>query len=174
MCLKALAKKPADRYASAKELAEEVQRWLADEPVTAYREPLVTRAGRWARRHRPLVTGVAAATTVGIVALILSTAWLATANRKLEEANTAEKAAKQESADQETKAKANFLLARESVNRYLKRVSESRRLKDAGLAKLRKELLDEAGQFYQQFIRERTDDPSLRPNYVRLTCKPRR
>src|SRR5262245_18888749 len=37
VCLKALAKRPADRYATAKGLAADVQHWLADEPVAAYR-----------------------------------------------------------------------------------------------------------------------------------------
>jgi tetratricopeptide (TPR) repeat protein/tRNA A-37 threonylcarbamoyl transferase component Bud32 len=60
VCLQALAKKPADRYASAKELAQDVGRWLGDEPVSAYREPLLVRAGRWQRRHRQLLTGMAA------------------------------------------------------------------------------------------------------------------
>src|SRR5262249_17343656 len=40
VCLKALAKKPAGRFGSAKELAGEVQNWLAGEPVGAYREPI--------------------------------------------------------------------------------------------------------------------------------------
>ncbi len=52
VCLKALARDPAGRYASAGELAAELKRFLADEPVTAYREPAATRAARWARRHR--------------------------------------------------------------------------------------------------------------------------
>jgi tetratricopeptide (TPR) repeat protein len=60
ICLQALAKKPSDRYASAKSLAQDVQRWLGDEPVWAHREPLSVRAGRWVRRHRQLVTAAAA------------------------------------------------------------------------------------------------------------------
>jgi eukaryotic-like serine/threonine-protein kinase len=60
VCLKALAKKPAERYASAKGLAQDVERWLGDERVTAWREPLLVRAGRWQRRHRQLLTGGAA------------------------------------------------------------------------------------------------------------------
>ena len=38
VCLKAMALRPEDRHASARELADEVERWLAEEPVSAYRE----------------------------------------------------------------------------------------------------------------------------------------
>jgi tetratricopeptide (TPR) repeat protein/tRNA A-37 threonylcarbamoyl transferase component Bud32 len=60
ICRKAMALQPKERYAMAKELGEEVERWLADEPVAAYREPPGARARRWMRRHRPLVAGVTA------------------------------------------------------------------------------------------------------------------
>ncbi len=52
VCLKAMALKPEDRYASPKALAEDIERWMADEPVTAWREPWMRRARRWARRNR--------------------------------------------------------------------------------------------------------------------------
>ena len=39
VCLKAMAKDPDGRYATAAELAADVQHWLADEPVSAWREP---------------------------------------------------------------------------------------------------------------------------------------
>jgi formylglycine-generating enzyme required for sulfatase activity/tRNA A-37 threonylcarbamoyl transferase component Bud32 len=58
VCLKAMARAPAGRYASAAEVAREVERWLADEPVAAYREPLPVRLARWGRRHRTLVMAV--------------------------------------------------------------------------------------------------------------------
>ncbi len=53
VCLKAMAMRPEDRFASAEDLAEEIHRWLSDEPVTCYREPALARLGRWGRRHRP-------------------------------------------------------------------------------------------------------------------------
>ncbi len=53
--LKAMALKAADRYQSARALAEEVERWLADEPVLAWREPILGRARRWMRRRQTLV-----------------------------------------------------------------------------------------------------------------------
>jgi serine/threonine protein kinase len=39
VCLKAMAVRPEGRYASPRTLAEDLERWLADEPVSAYREP---------------------------------------------------------------------------------------------------------------------------------------
>jgi serine/threonine protein kinase len=52
VCAKALAADPADRYAGAGELADEVRRWLSGLPVAAHREGLLERAARLARRHR--------------------------------------------------------------------------------------------------------------------------
>jgi tetratricopeptide (TPR) repeat protein len=60
ICLKAMAREPAARYATALEMAADLERWLADEPVRAYREPWAGRARRWVRRHRTLVTTLAA------------------------------------------------------------------------------------------------------------------
>src|SRR5262245_36632734 len=52
VCLKAMAHRPADRYASPKALSEDVERWMADEPVTAWHEPWTRRLVRWLTRHR--------------------------------------------------------------------------------------------------------------------------
>ena len=38
VCLKAMALKPEDRYATPRALADDIEHWLADEPVTAYPE----------------------------------------------------------------------------------------------------------------------------------------
>src|SRR5262249_9467555 len=46
VCRKAMALKPEGRYASALDLAADIEHWLADEPVSAYQEPLSIRAGR--------------------------------------------------------------------------------------------------------------------------------
>jgi len=69
ICLKALAKRREDRYPSALALADDVQHWRADEPVSCYAEPLLVRVGRWARKHKPVVATAAAVlftTTVGL------------------------------------------------------------------------------------------------------------
>src|SRR5262249_27062760 len=52
ICLKAMALRPEDRYATPLALAEEIEHWLADEPVAAYRERPDERLVRWTRRNR--------------------------------------------------------------------------------------------------------------------------
>ena len=76
ICLKALAARPEDRYASARDLGRDLENWMADEPVTAYRRRWPERLAVWARRHRAwvqagtaalvLVTGVSIAAALGM------------------------------------------------------------------------------------------------------------
>jgi eukaryotic-like serine/threonine-protein kinase len=68
VCLKAMALKPDGRYASAEALAEDVEHWLADEPVDARPEPWPARLARWARRHKPAVAAVAVLLAAAAVA----------------------------------------------------------------------------------------------------------
>ena len=69
ICLKAMAFRPEERYATALDLARDVDRWLADEPTAAYREPWRVRAWRWVKRHRTPVTATAAALLVAALML---------------------------------------------------------------------------------------------------------
>jgi serine/threonine protein kinase/Tfp pilus assembly protein PilF len=57
--LKALAKNPDERYATAQELADDLRNFLDDKPIRARRPGLRKRLVRWARRHKPLVVGAA-------------------------------------------------------------------------------------------------------------------
>src|SRR5262249_31405144 len=82
VCLKAMALKPQDRYGSAKDLATDVERWLADEAVSAYREPWTARLGRWARRHRPAVAATAALRRPAVCALAISTVLIGQAHQR--------------------------------------------------------------------------------------------
>jgi serine/threonine-protein kinase len=157
VCLKAMALRPADRYPSALALAADVEHWLADEPVTAHRDRLPARLGRWARRHRPLVAGAAALLVAAVVGLSAGALLLARANAQIEQQ-------RQEAERQRQLAGENFRDARQAVDEYLTRVSEDRLLKSPlpGLQPLRKELLQLALKYYQGFARRRGDDSGLR------------
>ncbi len=88
VCMKALARRKVDRYPGAGMLAQEVERYLADAPVTAYKEGLVVRARRWAKRHRrgveraAIAAIVLAASLTGLVALQRSDLARATAQQE--------------------------------------------------------------------------------------------
>ena len=69
ICLKAMATQPKDRYLSARELADDVQHWLADEAVTAHRDSFLVRMGRWAPRHKASVAAAIMVVVTGITIL---------------------------------------------------------------------------------------------------------
>ncbi len=55
ICLRAMAAEPRDRYDSPKALAEDVERWLADEPLPWRKESWDRRISRLERRHRGII-----------------------------------------------------------------------------------------------------------------------
>jgi eukaryotic-like serine/threonine-protein kinase len=69
--LKALEKNPADRYASAQEVADDLQRYLNDEPIRARRPSFMQRMRKWGRRHRAVVwSGTIAAMILVAMAIV--------------------------------------------------------------------------------------------------------
>jgi serine/threonine-protein kinase len=77
IALKCLAKDPAQRYASARALAEDLGRYLAGEPILGRRPSLWQRVQRRARRHRAAVPLAAAAlAVVAVVAALGVRSWI--------------------------------------------------------------------------------------------------
>jgi eukaryotic-like serine/threonine-protein kinase len=155
VCLKALAKRPGDRYASARDLADEVRHYLADEPVTAYPEPALARLARWGRRHRTLVAAAALLLITAVAGLSVGTVLLSQANARTERQRQLAQTNFQQ-------AEANFRKAREAVDEYFTKVSQSKLLNVPGLQPLRKDLLESARKYYDQFLRDRGTDRTVR------------
>ena len=147
VCMKALRKASADRYATAAELAQEVQRYLADEPVQAYAEPWTARALRWARRHRTAVA------TAGVLLLTATTALGITTVLVSRE---------------KTEAEAQGQQARHAVQ-ILTKVADIGF--DDQLDPLQKEFLEEALQYYEQFTSRVAHDPAVGSNTDAFTSK---
>ncbi len=148
ICLKAMALKPADRYVSPRDLADDIEHWLADERVSAWTEPWSVTARRWVSRHMPLVVGSVTAVLVAAIGLGVATVLLTAAN---ERERTAKEAAER-----------NYQLARQAVDRYHTEVSESVLLHEPGMEPLRKKLLEAAHEYYEKFVAERGDDPGVK------------
>jgi eukaryotic-like serine/threonine-protein kinase len=162
ICLKAMARMPNERYQSAREISDDLERFLGDERVLAYREPLLSKAWRWTRNHKTWVLSSAAALTVAVTALSIGVVLLSAAN--LRERTERERAEINfvEATEQRKLAERNFALARSAVHDYYITVSEDTLLQQPGMQGLREELLRQALVYYQRFLNEWQDDPSLR------------
>lgn len=86
VCLKAMSFRPDARYESAQLLAKDIELWLADEPVSVWREPFSVRAQRWMKQHRTAVATTAAMFLMGFLGLI---GWSALSAKHAREVNSA-------------------------------------------------------------------------------------
>jgi serine/threonine-protein kinase len=150
VCLKAMAQKPEERYESPKMLAEDIERWMADEPVSAWREPISRRAARWMRRHRTAVTASAAAALMALVGLSAVLLVKARDNVNLRAAYGREHLANLALLAANEREKARFDLAMEAIQTFHTGVSTDVLLKRKEFAELRGKLLGGARVFYDK------------------------
>src|SRR4029453_6924311 len=68
ICLKAMAKEPARRYATTGDLADDLRRWLDGRPIHARPVGPLGRTWRWCRRH-PLLALTDAALALALLAV---------------------------------------------------------------------------------------------------------
>lgn len=151
ICLKCLEKDPIRRYASAAELADDLERFLRGEPVRARRVGAFGRLWRWCRR-RPVTAGLSAALALLAAAGTGLIVW----QWQLAEAHSYR-------ADKErVRAEEAFRQAHQAVNDFCVKVSEGPMRDAAGLQPVRRELLQSALAYYDRFLRERGQDSALR------------
>jgi eukaryotic-like serine/threonine-protein kinase len=152
--LKAVAKAPAERYASAREMADDLQRFREDRPIRARRPSLAEKATKWARRHRPVVASALAALLLTLAALTVTTVLIARAyDRERQKAREAD--------EQRERADENFRKAWQAVN-LLERIGEEELAGDPRQKRLRRRLLEAVLAYYQDFIDQQQDDASAR------------
>ena len=171
VCLKAMALEPEDRYATPRLLAEDIDRWMADESITAWREPASRRVLRWLTRHRTGVTAVGVALVLALAgtgAVLAVQTWanqelkqsnfdLAIANQKVTRANADLEAAGE-------RGRQRFDLAMEAIKLFSGEVSEDLLLKQKQFQGLRAKLLEGAAGFYSklQGLLDGQSDPRSR------------
>ncbi len=139
--LKSLAREPGERYATAGDLADDLRRFLDDQPVRARRPSLVERGRRWLRRHQAVGWAAAAVAAVALVALTASTVLIA---RQRDEAETRQRQ------------------ARQVVDRMYTDVAEKWLAQQPHLEPLQLEYLQQALEFYEDLMRQPGRDPELR------------
>ena len=161
----------ANRYGRAVELAEEVRRWIADEPIDAVPDSRAERLARWGRRNRTWVRAGAVVLLVGLIALGVAyfreslahlretrlTSELRESNLALGASNLALDAQRQKAEDREQ-------LAIDAVKRFRDAVARNPELKDnPSLESLRKSLLKEPLAFFSALRDRLQSDASTRP-----------
>jgi hypothetical protein len=151
--LKALAKTPSERYASAGELADDLQRYLNDQPILARRPTVLERAAKWSRRHRGLVVATVALLLILVAGLGVSTLLIAKAYES--ERNRAEEARLQRA-----EAEESFQRARQAVDFFVQ-INEQEFADKFFMQSHRRKVLEGALIYYQDFIEQRADDPAL-------------
>lgn len=163
---KATAKLPADRYASAAMLADDLRRFLEDRPILARRPSLRDRASRWARRHRRSL-GVAVVILAAAVPILAAATWradraerqLRAALEQLRHEQERTSAALTREATQRAAAERSFREARQVLD-YLTQLGESGLADRPELRQLRRELLEKLLGYYKEFVENHRDDPT--------------
>ena len=145
-----MALQPKDRYASARALADDIDRWMADLPVTAIAEGWARRVARWLRRHRS--GSPAAAASLVVIATVATLAALAIGREQAQtrDALNAEKLARQNERKAHELAQEQSQLALDAIREYNTGVTRDFLLQQPGMENLRKSLLQAPIRFYRR------------------------
>ena len=141
ICRKAMALRPEERYASALALAEDVEHWLADEPVGAYAEPAGARLRRWMRKRPRRVTAAVVLLVTAVIGLTVGTVLLERSNRE---------------------ARENLEMTKGQVKYLVGEVSEDVLLNEPGMQQLRQRILIKVLDDYAKFLKDRPGNSDVR------------
>ena len=146
--LKATAKEPSARYATAEDLADDLGRFVDDRPITARRPGPLERSARWARRHAAAL--VVAVPLLAAACVALGTAFAAVLAKQAEVKRSHAEARRQRDE------------ARRAVNEMYTQVADDWLGKQPGLQPVQRAFLLKALAYYQAFSMERGADPIVR------------
>jgi serine/threonine protein kinase len=171
--LKAMAKQPGERYATAQELADDLQRFLDDRPIQARRPTLLLRTRKWMYRHRTVVRVVEAACAVLLVGLAIGAVLLWRAKHETEQAlASADSGWKQVEIErdlaigEQQRAQANAELSWQAADDMYTRVADQWLAYQPQLEHVQRDFLLKALQFYQEYARLNGDRPAVRARTV--------
>jgi serine/threonine protein kinase/tetratricopeptide (TPR) repeat protein len=165
VCLKCLAKKPEQRYASAAALADDLGRFLNGESVHARPTSGAAKLLKWSRRH-PALASVVFLLAVPMPLLLGVMIYLWADARSARKAVEAEKAAAVEARDQADRerelAQGYLKNALGSMDKILDRVGDGPLARMPGAQAERAAILAEAVAFYESLLRLDSTDPGVR------------
>jgi serine/threonine protein kinase/tetratricopeptide (TPR) repeat protein len=152
--MKAMEKNPADRYATAHELAEDLRRFVHDEPIRARRPTLVQRARKWGRRHQAVVLAGAAGMVIAVVTLAASLIMLSQKEKETERQRDLAEKQRDEADRQRRQSDENLHLALETLNEMYMKVAEKHLPRDPKLGELEQTVLNSALRLYEEISKQ--------------------
>ena len=162
LVLKAMALDPAHRYATARELAEDLGRFLDCRPVLARRPGVAVWAAKWARRHRVAVATAAVAGVLALAGSVVGIALVWQAKGRTETALTQARDSEAEARAERQRAEANFRKALDGASRLLVRLEHPRWGSTPGIRELRADLVTAGVDYLGEFVHEDCPDPVVR------------
>jgi|GEM_PF-2455081 len=155
ICRKAMAVKPGDRYLTAAALADDIDRFLADEPVAAWPDPWRVRLWRFVKRHR---TAVAAA---GVL-LATTTVALAIGNVLVARERDAKERARQEAVAQRELAERNAAMTRDVIADFIETVADDKWGSIPGTGTLRLDAVKSVVDKFPDLLAQQPANPDLK------------
>jgi serine/threonine protein kinase/tetratricopeptide (TPR) repeat protein len=143
ICVKCLEKEPARRYESAEALADEIDRYLRNEPILARPVGALGRTSRWCRRNPVTATLIASSVTFLIMALVATTVGYARTTDAL----------------RREKTKVREL--RQAMQRFYVFMSTDVLMKQPGVQPVRRKLLRQAHDYYTRLLDQQANDRSV-------------
>jgi tetratricopeptide (TPR) repeat protein len=157
--LKGMEKNPAERYATAQQLADDLRRFLEDRPIHAKRPTLAERAAKWSRRHKSAMKAAAAILILAVVGLAASTGLIWRANEQTKSALADAKANAE-------RAQRNLDTGFKILDEIYVDTAEKRLPRNKDLTAEDREFLEKALSFYEQFASQESSDSRVRQRTV--------
>ena len=166
VCIKAMALLPEDRYPTPRALADDIERWMADEPVTAMPDNWARRLARWLRRHRSATRAGAASLVIIATLATLAALVIGQEHARTRKALIAETQARVAESKARGLAQEQSQLALDAIREYDTGVSREFLLRQPEMESLRKSLLQVPLRFYRRLAQNIEDhgltDPDAR------------
>lgn len=153
--LKTLEKNPADRYGTARELGEDLQRFLDDQPIRALRPSWGHRLRNWSRRHRTLVGAAAACLMLAVGLLTLSTLWIWEHHLRTQDAYEAK-------LREQVQIRENLDRSLQLLEEVFLQSAENRLLREADRERADQQILEKGLRFYQEFVARNATNSTVR------------